>query len=152
MSNIELSSTYNFVKDVPTYNIWANLSNELFFMIFMIFLLVSLIIIFKWLFPNDEHMSVKFVDHINKNIDHVNKNIDHVNKNIDQLSTSDTHLTINIEKYIPDYWGYPYGGNLWHDQYTPFTWNNATKFPSWYYPPYTYIENYYRDYYRYPYY
>jgi hypothetical protein len=91
---------------------------------FIILLLIVLVIIFKYVTPiRDEHMSLELKD------------------------SQDTYLTVNIEKYIPDYWG----RNLWYDGYTPFTWNNATRFPSWYYPPYTYIEDYYRYGYRYDY-
>ena len=121
MNDIELSTTHN-------------LKCEPFFIIFIIFLLVSLVIIFKWIFPNDsEHMSLGSIDQLQAK------------------DSQDTYLTINIEKYIPDYWGGWGKRGLWYDQYTPFMWNNATRFPSWYYPPYTYIENYYRDSYRYGY-
>lgn len=74
----------------------------------------------------------------------------------------DIYLTINTERYIPNsyYDGYysPYGcnspycsrrRNRWYNNITPFVWNNATRFPSWYYSPYNYINNWYTDSYYY---
>jgi len=73
----------------------------------------------------------------------------------------DLYLTVNVEKYSPySYYGgyyYPYGcrspyckkRNRWYNEYTPFVWNNATRIPKWYYSPYTYINDWYRDSYYY---
>ena len=72
----------------------------------------------------------------------------------------DIYLSINTERYVPaSYYGgyYPYGCNSpycrrkrwWYNDSTPFVWNNATRWPKWYYSPYTYLTNWYRDSYYY---
>lgn len=46
--------------------------------------------------------------------------------------------------------GYPHQRNYqrswWFNNFTPFVWGNPTRIPSWYYPPYAYIQQYYYDY------
>lgn len=76
--------------------------------------------------------------------------------------SQDIYLNVGIEKYIPFYgydYGYDYGygclspycrrRSWWYNKYTPLPWNNPTRFPKWIYPPYTYLTDYYRDYYTY---
>lgn len=71
------------------------------------------------------------------------------------------NLNVNMDKYYPDYYDYLYGygygcatpycrRRFWYNRYTPFPWNNPTKFTNWYYPPYTYWTDYFRNFYGYP--
>lgn len=71
------------------------------------------------------------------------------------------NLNVNIDKYVPDHYdhkyGYGYGcatpycrKRFWYNRYTPFPWNNPTRLTNWYYPPYTYWTDYFRNYYGYP--
>lgn len=86
----------------------------------LLILFISLIIYYSIFEPeNNEHM------------------IDSKNLEKDQIN-----VTINLDKQFPhwNYYSYPYS---WM---TPFIWNNPTRFPKWWYPPYTYITNYYRYY------
>lgn len=128
MNNIYMSD-YEFVENVSYLNNIKSTCNFP-FIIFMLVIFAILILIFGWLFPKydklSEHLAV-------------------------DLQDNNTNVTVNIEKYIPDYWGLPqYRRNLWYDQYTPFIWNNAGRIPSLGYPPYyAQIADYYR--YGYPY-
>jgi len=130
MNNI-YTSDYEFVENAIYPNGINNVAQtyNFPFIIFILVLLVVLILIFKWLFSKSDKLS----EHLAVD-----------------LQDSNTNVTVNIEKYIPDYWGLPYRRNLWYDQYTPFIWNNSGRIPSsWGYPPYARIADYYR--YGYPY-
>lgn len=109
--------------------------------IFIVVLLIVLIIIFKLVFWNSsEGFSGAITQLISK-------------------GDEDIYLNVGIEKYLPGYWGdynyrclspYCRRRSWWYNRYTPLPWNNPTRYPKWVYPPYTYLTNYYRDYYGYP--
>ena len=70
-------------------------------------------------------------------------------------STEKPDIQINIDSDgYPNYGcAGPYCGrrSCWYNRYTPFPWNNPTRFNNWYYPSYLYFTDYYR-YSSYPYY
>jgi hypothetical protein len=65
----------------------------------------------------------------------------------------DIYLTINTDKYVYPYQNFydrcigPYcGKDWWYNKYTPFPWNNPTKYPKYFYPsPYVSIHDRYLD-------
>lgn len=115
--------------------------------VFIIILLVIFVLLFKVLMHDcDEHMSGAITQLVSR-------------------GPEDIYLSVNIDKYVPDYYGYNYGYNGYGYNYpysctspycnrrfgrrTPFVWNNPTRYPKWYNPMYTYLNDWYRDSYFY---
>jgi len=124
---------YEFVKHAE-YITQPGSTCNLTFIFFLIIAIIILFLFFKWLFvsgtDNNEHLTINCSDN----------------------DLSGTNVIVNIEKYIPDYWGLPNRGNLWYNQYTPFIWNNSGKVPSHMFPYYARVHDYYQSGYPYLYY
>lgn len=110
-------------------------------------LLIIFVLLFKTLLQCNNNCSI-MCDNKCDNIDC--KNHEHLSGAITQLHAKglqDVYLTVDNDKYLPNNYyitPYYYPRWWWYNSTTPMPWNNPTRYNRWYYyPPYTYLTNYY---------
>jgi len=104
--------------------------------VYKIILLIVLVVIINNIFNKTEHLTINTDDDVYINVD-----MNRFDRNYPYYSYFGP-----LNDYFNGYGcNTPYCRNTWYNKYTPFVWNNPSRYPYYYSPLYTNIlgDNYY---------